>query len=246
MLPTDAEQAVADPAALADSETIADPETIADSAGEISESRLRRAAKLVGFLLMTAVMVYFFWPVWAGGRFAMVIVAGHSMEPTYNVGDVVVTWRDGKHQVGDPVLFKIPDLGPGENSSASGAMIIHRLVGGDPSGWVTKGDNVPQPDIWSPSDEDVLGRAVAHFPGVGKAVVWVRSPLVWAALFSVIVTLYLWPYRDELEELEELEIGPLHGPPTPVELRVDGTWADWDRRRFRRFRRRSGRHSPLD
>lgn len=101
----------------------------------------------------------------------MVIVARRSMEPTYRIGDVVVTWRDGRHVAGDPVLFRVPDSGVGPaDSVARGARVIHRLVDGGPDGWVTQGDNVPHPDIWEPTDTDILGRAVLHLPGVGEGV----------------------------------------------------------------------------
>lgn len=174
----------------------------------------------------------------------MVIVAGRSMEPTYRIGDVVVTWRDGRHGVGDPVLFRVPDSGVGPaDSVARGARVIHRLVDGGPDGWVTQGDNVPHPDIWEPTDTDILGRAVLHLPGVGKAFLWLRSPLLWALFISLIVTLYLWPHPDEVEGLEGAEgLGPVHGPPTPPALRVDDSWQKTPRRRRTRSYRRHLRH----
>lgn len=135
-------------------------------------------------------IVYLIWPASYGGRLSSVIVAGESMSPTLDLGDLVVTWRAGEPRVGDIVLYTVPD-GP-----AAGQPVIHRIVGGGPDGWVTQGDNVAQPDRWRPTHSDILGRQVVHVPAGGRGLWFLRSPLAVAALAGLAVMLWVWPERE--------------------------------------------------
>ena len=57
---------------------------------------LTRHINPAGFLqwMLVICLALFLWPATFGGRFGMVIVAGTSMEPTYQLGDAVITWKD--------------------------------------------------------------------------------------------------------------------------------------------------------
>ena len=101
-------------------------------------------------------LVWFGWPSTLGGCTTLTIVSGHSMEPTYDTGDLVVS-RCGVPEVGDVVVYTPPDLPEGR--------IIHRVVDGDASaGWLIRGDNNDFYDPWRPHVEDVLGIARIHLP----------------------------------------------------------------------------------
>jgi signal peptidase len=130
------------------------------------------------------------WPTTIGGRFGAVMVAGNSMEPTYDLGDAVITWRKSV-SVGDTILYRVPEGDPGE-----GNPVIHRVVAGDGTGWVTQGDAVGQPDLWNPSDHDVLGVAQFHIPMGGRVLALMRSWLVIAVLGALAVLLIVWPDAD--------------------------------------------------
>jgi signal peptidase I len=97
-----------------------------------------------------------------------VVVSGPSMEPTYITGDLVVARNQPDYRIGDVVVFATGD-----------GNVIHRIIGGDgESGYVTQGDNNPDPDRWAPTDDEVLGEAVLHLPGVGDVVMLAKQVLI--------------------------------------------------------------------
>lgn len=127
------------------------------------------------------------WPAPYGGRLGVVIVGGTSMEPTYMLGDAVVTWKVPV-EVGDTILYRVP-----EGDFAAGAEVIHRVVGGSPQAWITQGDNKEFADDWMPSSGDVLGVAQFKVPLGGRVLAVMRSWWVIAALGAVGALLLLWP-----------------------------------------------------
>ncbi len=136
--------------------------------------RLRRHAGDVVFLIVALVAGFFLWPSSLGGCTTLTIVAGHSMEPTYYTGDLVVS-RCGEYQVGDIVVYNPPNVGA--------ARVIHRIIGGDgEAGWVIQGDNNDFLDPWQPTNERILGKAVLHLPKVGLLGSILVSPLTWVSL----------------------------------------------------------------
>jgi Signal peptidase, peptidase S26 len=108
--------------------------------------RLTRHLNPPGFLgwMLVIVLCLTLWPSTLGGRMGLVMVAGHSMEPTYQLGDAVIAWRQPV-EIGDIILYRIPEGDPGE-----GKTVIHRVIGGDGNGWTTQGDNNPHPDEGAP------------------------------------------------------------------------------------------------
>ena len=86
--------------------------------------------------------------------------------------------------MGDVVVYTPKDLG--------GHRVIHRVVGGDAvTGWTVRGDNNPGADPWHPTD--VVGVAVMHVAGLGKAATLLLSPLLWISLIVLALALFLWP-----------------------------------------------------
>jgi len=121
----------------------------------------------------------------------IVMVAGNSMEPTYMLGDAVVTWREPV-EIGDTALFRVP-----EGQVGAGNPVIHRVVGREDGGWVTKGDNTPRADNWRPSNHEMLGVAKFHIPIGGRMVAIIRSWLFIAVLGGLAVGLIVWPNHRE-------------------------------------------------
>lgn len=142
--------------------------------------------------MLVICLALFFWPATFGGRFGLVMVAGTSMEPVYQLGDAVITWREPV-DVGDIILYRVPNGEHGE-----GAPVIHRVIGGDGSGWVTQGDNRDLQDEWFPSTLDVLGVAKYKVPLGGEVLALMRSWWFIAILGGVAVGLLVWP--DEVDE----------------------------------------------
>ncbi|MCV2395066.1 signal peptidase I [Actinotalea sp. M2MS4P-6] len=167
--------------------------------------RLRRHAGDALFLVTALVVGWFLWPTSLGGCTTLTIVSGHSMEPTYYTGDLVVA-RCGGYQVGDIVVYNPPDVGE--------ARVIHRIVGGDAAeGWVIQGDNNDFLDPWQPTDERILGRAVLHLPKVGLVGTVLVSPITWVSLLLVAAALVIWPSKPEPEVDAALPDGGA-SPPT--------------------------------
>ncbi len=91
----------------------------------------------------------------------VVTVISESMYPYYNVGDVlvVVGVPYGEIRRGDVVVYRLP---------GRSVPIVHRVIAKTPRGVVTKGDNNPLPDPWSPvPPKYISGKVVLRIPYVG-------------------------------------------------------------------------------
>jgi signal peptidase len=115
----------------------------------------RKHASSAVLVLLLAAWYALLAPTSIGGGTAYVEVSGHSMDGTYQTGDLVVTRRQDSYSVGDVITFR-----------ASGGQVIHRIIeGNEEQGYRTQGDNNPDADPWRPKNEDVVGRAWIRLPG---------------------------------------------------------------------------------
>jgi signal peptidase len=156
--------------------------------------------------LVVAVTFYFLWPSTLGGASTFVIVAGHSMEPTYLSGDLVVA-RKGVPAVGDIVVY-VPAGYPH-------ARVVHQIVGGDGvTGWDMKGTNNSWHDPWNPTNAEVLGIVHTRIPDAGLVTSILISPLLWAGVIFVAIGLLMWPEPAPTPSAPESPEAP-EGPPRP-------------------------------
>jgi signal peptidase I len=126
---------------------------------------MRRAAKIASLLALAGLIWMFVWPTYLGGGTSYVVVSGPSMEPVYESGDLVVAREQAAYTVGDIVVFRT------ENGD-----VIHRIIGGDAAtGFVTQGDNNPEPDTWTPTEDEVVGEAWLRLPAVGEYVLTAKQ-----------------------------------------------------------------------
>lgn len=165
---------------------------------------LSRLVRLAGLALLLVVLVG--WAVWLrprpfGGRAGYVIVSGQSMLPTLRGGDLVMVERQPAYRIGDVVAYHIP------SGVFRGRKIIHRIVGGDAArGFVMRGDNNADDDLWSPYPSDIEGRFWRRLPAVGRVVAFARAPAVLAAVaggfaFALVMT---WkPGKDDDDETDD-------------------------------------------
>ncbi|MDT4944956.1 MAG: hypothetical protein QOH14_1689 [Pseudonocardiales bacterium] len=112
------------------------------------------------------------------GRVGYVATHGISMNPLYHQGDLVVVARAQSYQRGEIVAYHVAD---------SHLVALHRIIGGDASGWVIKGDNNQSIDSTHPSSDDLIGRAVLHIPHGGLWLQRLSSPAVLALLAFALV-----------------------------------------------------------
>lgn len=155
----------------------------------------RRVRSVIGWFLV-GVAALLLWPAQWGGLTGLTIVSGHSMEPTYETGDLVVTWRQSEYQPGDIVSYTVP-----EDQAGAGGHVIHRIetateVDGELV-YTTIGDNNPAADQWSLTADDVTGTAILHVPGLGRMLGPAVLPIIIAAALGGIVTVLLWSRSSE-------------------------------------------------
>lgn len=149
-----------------------------------------RVGSVLGWLLVAAAAILL-WPAQWGGLTGLTIVSGHSMEPTYVTGDLVVTWRQADYAPGDVISYTVPADQPG-----AGGHVIHRIVTAEPGTggtvYTTLGDNNPAADQWDITAADVTGSAILHVPGLGRFLGPAVLPIIFAAALGGIVTVLLW------------------------------------------------------
>lgn len=121
---------------------------------------------LVGALAVLAACTGF---VLISGQAAVVITHGVSMNPLYHQGDLVIVARAASYSVVDIAAYNLP----GRDEVA-----LHRIVGGDDSAFVFKGDNNESVDPLTPRGDQLVGRAVLHIPQGGLWLETLTSPPV--------------------------------------------------------------------
>jgi len=182
----------------------------AGSVGAGNPRRLVGMLKNLALIAAVLVVAWLLWPTSLGGKTTLTIVSGHSMEPTYYTGDLVVT-RAAAPKVGDIVVYQPVDVG--------GARVIHRIVGGNATeGWVMKGDNNSWLDPWQPKGSEVLGVARIHLPHFGTIARILVSPILWVGLILLAGALLLWP-RSEQSEATAADVDEV---PEPAEAVTGG------------------------
>jgi len=142
-------------------------------------------------------------------------VRGTSMEPVYHLNDVVIAREADNYEIGDIVLFSIPE-GAGE-----GMLVIHRLVGQrDDGSWITQGDNRDTPDEFELHDDDLRGKPVLVAPRAGRLIVWSNNMYVLSVTLGLLVVFLLWP---KMRQPEAVAVGAEQtaAGPSPEELEAD-------------------------
>lgn len=153
-----------------------------------SRRQLVRAGSIALTLLVASVWFVFLRPSALGGPATYVTVSGSSMLPALESGDLVVAFEQDSYSVGDVVVYRVPSADPG-----AGTQIVHRVVGRSPdAGYIVQGDNREGPDYWRPTPEEVVGKMQLRIPGVGTALVYMRTAVGMAfiaALTTILVAL---------------------------------------------------------
>ena len=152
-----------------------------------TQGRTRRIAVDVLVFAAVAVALWFTWPARLGGAATFVVVHGHSMDPTFRSGDVVLVHRAASYHVGEIAAYRIPD-----GQAGAGHGVIHRIRKVEDGRYTFRGDNRTTEDQWHPTAKDILGRVVLRFPMPGETF-WAILPWFWCASVGVVVTWMFWP-----------------------------------------------------
>lgn len=148
-----------------------------------------RLAIDVLLLLATAAAAYALWPASLGGSSRIIVVQGHSMEPTYQLGDLLLVRTDASPEVGDVVVFRIPADEPG-----GGSLVVHRIIGRRADGSaITQGDNRTTPDPYHVRPHDIVGRPLTSVPHGGRLIGLASRPTTVGLVSGLLATMLLWP-----------------------------------------------------
>ena len=150
----------------------------------------RTAANIVGFVA-TILLAWYLWPATLGGDTHIVVVQGHSMEPTFQLGDALVVKDNPQPNVGDIIVFHIPADEP-----AGGMMVVHRIRSIRPDGtYQTQGDNRTTADTFLLTNHDVIGSPAHTIPRLGRLIGLASNPTLVGLATGLIATMLLWPTR---------------------------------------------------
>jgi signal peptidase I len=120
----------------------------------------RTIAVIAVQLVVVAALGWYCLPQRLGGRADWVMVSGTSMLPRYHTGDLVLVEHQSSYHVGEVVAYRVP-----KGQVGAGYVVIHRIIGGNgQNGWKLQGDNRTAPDLWFPTDHDVIGSKTLRIP----------------------------------------------------------------------------------
>jgi signal peptidase len=129
-------------------------------------------------LALVAAALWLFLPQSLGGRAGWVLVSGTSMLPHLHTGDLVLVERQSSYHVGEVIAYRVP-----QGTVGAGHVVIHRIIGGNGrTGWKMKGDNRTAPDLWYPTNRDVVGAKLLRVPNAWLVLRFLRAPVFLALL----------------------------------------------------------------
>ena len=172
--------------------------------------------KVAGLLLGT----YFLLPSKFGGDTAYVVVKGTSMQPDYVTGDIVAVRPTDRYEVGDVVVYAVP-----EGEVGAGKLIIHRIIDIDAEGlFVFQGDNRDEPDPIRLNADGIVGIERLHVPHVNLVTRVLLRWWVIGGIVGIFTLLALWPKTGESAEGASDDEPAQPSPPVrpAVSVVVDG------------------------
>jgi signal peptidase len=164
-----------------------------NSAGTLSTPRLALprvplapAAKLAATAALAGACLWLALPQGLGGRAAWVLVSGTSMLPRLHTGDLVLVEHESSYHVGEVVAYRVP-----KGDVGAGHVVIHRIIGGNgTTGWTLQGDNRTAPDLWRPTNHDLVGAKELRIPHAWLLLRIFHMPVL-LALFAAFAV-FLW------------------------------------------------------
>jgi signal peptidase I len=160
---------------------------------------LKRTWSIGSIVLLIAACAFwamFLRPQSLGGSAGYVLVSGHSMNPLYHTGDMILVRRHSSYTIGDIIAYKVP-----KGDAMAGAQVIHRIVGGNATkGFVVQGDNRTAPDVWRPKNGDIVGSATLQIPQAVVVLQYLRSPVLLGLLAASFVFVFFLTSGTKDEE----------------------------------------------
>lgn len=133
-------------------------------------------------LLFLLFWLIFFRPLFLFGDTSYIIVIGDSMEPTLYQGDFVMAKVSSDYRVGDIIAYE-----------KFNSTVVHRIVDITEEGFITKGDNNPDPDPWVVKKDEILGKYLLSIPRFGEMISYMKNPIV---LFLVLAFTMIFTFPE--------------------------------------------------
>jgi len=140
-------------------------------------------SKIISILSLFTILIIFwfvFAPVQIGGPVGYVIINGNSMEPEFQLGDLIITRAQTGFEPDDRVVYKHPQVG----------FVFHRIIDQEGDIFVLKGDNNNWTDSYQPTKEEIIGRYWFVIRGGGNVITKLREPVYFTS-FALIIGLLL-------------------------------------------------------
>lgn len=126
-----------------------------------------------------------------GGYSALIVLSG-SMEPTIKTGEVIVIHAQKDYKIKDILTYR-----------EGGILVTHRIVDETETTYTTRGDanNTDDPPI---KKTQAIGKTIFHIPYLGKAILFVQSPVGLASVLFILIGLKVMYslLRTKQEDLE--------------------------------------------
>jgi signal peptidase I len=158
----------------------------------------KTVALLAAQLAIVATLLWFCLPQSFGGRAGWVLVSGTSMLPHLHTGDLVLVEHQSNYRVGDVIAYRVP-----KGQVGAGHVVIHRIIRGNGrTGWRVKGDNRTAPDLWYPTNRDVIGVKQLRIPDAWFVLRIFHMPIL-LALFAGVAVFYWIAFAGEAEAVDD-------------------------------------------
>ena len=155
-------------------------------------------------LAIVAALGWYCLPQRLGGRADWVMVSGTSMLPRLRTGDLVLVERQPGYHVGEVVAYRVP-----KGQVGAGYVVIHRIIGGNgQTGWRMKGDNRTAPDLWYPTDHDVIGSKLLRIPHAWFFLRLLHMPLM-LGLFAGVAAFFMIAFAGDGETEDDTTPAPV-------------------------------------
>jgi len=155
----------------------------------------RSMATAASVILMAAIW-NIFAPTQFGGQASYVMVAGASMEPALERGDLVIIRESNTYLPDDVVTYEHPIVGP----------VIHRVIDREGDRFVLKGDNNDWIDSYKPVGSELIGKSWIHLPRAANILDQFRQPLPLGILsFIMAITIFGVFRKSSSSENEDSE-----------------------------------------
>jgi signal peptidase I len=148
--------------------------------------RVRKLLASIGTLVLVLLVIggyLWFAPQPLGGPVSYVVTTGISMEPRLHDDDLVIVREAPSYRVGDVAAYRSEKLN---------RVVLHRIIGTTPSGFVFQGDNNNFIDQDRPAGDEILGKKWLVVPRGGKVLRWIGNPATATALvFAIGLVLFV-------------------------------------------------------